>query len=167
MTMLMITLLTLLGSAAIVQTSSDIRDSGAHRVERVVYRIAEAATMGSVGLAGQMNAKFDDLTASKSGVLTEDDFAGSLLDLNQTGFGSFGRELNNLGAAKFTIQVSPPELSSSVAGYQAGKYCFQSYRMAAVGHIGNADSKDERERAAAGESGLVAQVVVGPSLCAN
>ena len=167
MTMLMITLLTLLGSAAIVQTSNDLRDSGAHRVERAVFRIAEAGTMGGVGLAGQMNAKFDDFASSKSGQITEDDFSGGLLDLGKTGLGSFGRELNSLGTARFTIKVGDPELSTSVVGYQAGKYCFQSYRMVTVGHIGDADSKNERERASSGESGLVAQVVVGPVLCSN
>lgn len=167
MTMLMITLLTLLGSAAVMQTSSDIKDSGAHRVERVVYRISEAATMGAVGLAGRMGAKFDDFSTSKNGKLSDDDFGGGLLNLSNVGQSSFGRELSNLGKANFTIKVSAPELSTAVAGYQSGKYCFHSYRMVTLGHVGDADSKDERERGTAGESGLAAQVVVGPTLCAN
>ena len=167
MTMLMITLLTLLGSAAIMQTTSDIKDSGSHRVERAVSRITEAATMGAVGLAGRMGAKFDDYARAKNGKLSDDDFGGTLLNLSATGQSSFGRELTNLGKASFSIEIGAPELSSSVAGYQSGKYCFQSYRVVTLGHIGDADAKDERERGTAGESGLAAQVVVGPALCSN
>lgn len=123
--------------------------------------------MGAVGLAGQMNTKFDDFSNAKNGVITEVDFAGTLLDLKKTGLGSFGRELNSMGKGGFTITIGQPELSTSVPGYQAGKYCFQSYRMVTIGHIGDTKSKEARERASAGETGLAAQVVVGPGLCSN
>ncbi len=167
MTMLMMTMLTLLGSAAVMQTTNDIRDAGAHRVERAVFRIAEAATMGAVGMAGTMGSRFDDYAAGKSNTITQDDFGDTLLDLGQAGTGSFGRELNSMGKPGFTITVEPPQLSTAVAGYESGKYCFQSYRMVTRGRIGDPAAKTERERALAGEAGLAAQVVIGPVRCNN
>ena len=167
MTLLMMTMLTLLGSAAVMQTANDIHETGAHRVERAVFRIAEAATMGAVGMAGTMGGRFDDFSQNKSNRLTEADFGGGLMNLEANSTSSFGRELMSLGASGFTVTISEPTLSTAVAGYESGKYCFHSYTLTTLGHVGDTKSANPRERALAGQAGMSAQVVVGPVQCNN
>lgn len=167
MTLLMMTMLTLLGSAAVMQTSNDIHDAGAHRVERAVFRIAEAATMGAVGMAGTMGSRFDDFSRDKGNKLTEADFGANLIDLSAGQGASFGRELVSIGAGGYTVEIGAPELSTSVAGYESGKYCFHRYSLTTLGHVGDVTSKNERDRALSGQAGMSAQVMVGPVLCNN
>ncbi|HAN32054.1 MAG TPA: hypothetical protein DCQ06_10695 [Myxococcales bacterium] len=167
MTLLMMTMLTLLGSAAVLQTSNDIYETGAHRVERVVFRIAEAAAMGVVDMADSMGGRFDDFARSKNNTFTEADFGKSLMDLSLKAESTFGRELMAMGTSGFTVTVSPPHISTSIPGYEAGKYCFHSYTVTSLGQVGDIDSSKARDRALAGQAGISAQVVIGPVLCGN
>lgn len=163
MTMTMTTVLAGLGSAAATRTSSDIRESGAYRIERATFRLSEAGTMAAVALAGELQSKLEQYAATRSNKLTINDMGSELLDLGA--HGSYGREINALGVANYTTEIPPPELSTAAVGYDAAKYCFRAFKLTTRASFGDADSDDKRDQALAGESGLQAFVVVGPQPC--
>lgn len=169
MTMLMITVLTALASAAVVHTSSKLHEGSAYRLERAAYRIAEAGTMGAIALASQMPGGFETLASQAGGKLSMAHIGAGMLDLDPKSVdNSFGRELKALTGTGFSVEVSPPDIATAVAGYDASRFCFRSYRMRTTATIGVVDAKTPEEASSpSAEAALAAQLVVGPVPCAN
>ncbi|GEM_PF-2828267 len=165
MTMTMVTILTGLGSAAVVRTSADIREGGAYRIERAVFRLSESGTMAAVTMAGEMQARFETYIANRSNKLSITDTGKDLLDLGEKG--SYGREIKALGTALYNTEVAPPELSTAVPGYDASKYCFRTFQLVTKAHFGDSTSTAQRDIAKIGEAGLQAFITVGPTRCGN
>lgn len=165
MSMTMVTVLSGLGSAAVVRTSSDIKEAGAYRIERAVYRLSESGTMAAVALAGELQSNFEQYVSTRSNKLTISDTGSELLDLTEKG--SYGRQIKNLGVANYNTEVKPPELSTAVPGYDASKYCFRTFQMITTAQFGDGTSTDQRDMALAGEAGLQAFITVGPTRCGN
>ncbi len=164
-TLLMLTVLAVLGSAAVMRTSLDLREGGAQRIETAAYQLSEAGTIAAVGLAAQMQGGFADYAAAKIGsTLTMADMGAGMLQLTGVD-GSFGTELAAAGKVDFNAKVYPPDLSSAAAGYDAGRYCFQTYRVVTTSQIGAATATTLFEVPLQGQTALAAQVTVGPILC--
>ena len=165
MSMTMVTVLSGMGSAAVLRTAADIRETGAYRIERAVFRLSESGTMAAVALAGEMQANFETYVATRQHKLTINDTGAELLDLTEKG--SYGRQIKNLGVAQYNTEVKPPELSTAVPGYDAAKYCFRTFQMVTKAQFGDLASTNKREMALAGEAGLQAFITVGPTRCGN
>lgn len=163
MTMLMLTMLSMLGSAAVMRTAMDLREGGAQRIELAAMQLSEAGTIASVGLAAQMQAGFEDYVAAKNYQLTMADMGATMLNLDKGG--SFGTELAALGQASFLTKVDPPDMSSAVPGYDAGQYCFKTYRMTTTSQLGTSTPGTLSEVMLSGQQAIVAQVTVGPMVC--
>ncbi len=162
MTMLMTTILALLGSAATTSTASQLRESSATRLEHVALRVGEAATMASVSLAGQMQSQFEEYISGRGYKLQLSDTPG-LYDYKSQG--SFGRELDTLAVPNFTVDVSQPRVAYGAAGYDAARYCFRSYAMRTTASVGEPKSTDPAKAAQSGQIGFQATVTVGPVPC--
>ena len=166
MTMLMLTILTSLGSAAAVRTSLDLREGAAFRVERASYRLSEAGMMSAVTLAGQMQAQFEPYMEGKGRVLVKEDMGPYLLDLDiKSAERSFGAEFDALSTAYFKVRVGPARMSAAVPGYDSSRYCFRSFRIESKANLGFVDGASTLDQLKAGESGIAAQLVVGPVPC--
>ncbi len=173
MTLLMVAILTTLGSAAVMHTAADLRESGGYRLERDVYRISEAGAVSMIGVASQMQGTFENYVAnsysSTNGCSTFGfGSTGPVLELTPGAKdATFGRELRRFdGQINFKVRVYPPELSAAVAGYDASRFCFRNYRMVTTAVVGSDDPTDAGEASnPGGEAAIAAQVVVGPSPC--
>jgi hypothetical protein len=162
MTMLMMTVLTLLGSAATNATSTQLRENSGTRLEHLAYHVGEAGTMAAVTLAGKIQSGFENYVQNR----------GQKLDLTDMGglynFGtdsSFGHELDALAVPTFEVNVSAPKVAYGVPGYDASRYCFRSYKMTTYGNVGNPSSSKGAEKAQSARMGFQAAVVVGPVVC--
>ncbi len=162
MTMLMTTILALLGSAATTSTASQLRESSATRLEHIALRVGEAATMASVSLAGQMQSQFEEYVAGRGYKLQLSDTPG-LYDYKSQG--SFGRELDTLAVPTFSVDVSQPRVAYGAAGYDAARYCFRSYAMRTTASVGEPKSSDPAKAGQSGQIGFQATVTVGPVPC--
>ena len=166
MTMLMLTILTSLGSAAAVRTGLDLREGGAYRVERAAYRLSEAGMMSAISLAAQMQAQFEPYMEGKGRQLVKEDMGPNLLDLDvESAERSFGAEFDALEAAYFKVKVGPARMSAAVPGYDSSRYCFRSFRVESKANLGFVDGSSTLDQLKAGESGIAAQLVVGPVPC--
>ena len=175
MTLLMLSMLAVLGSAAVMRSAMNLRDGGALRVERAAYRLSEAGALASVMLASQMQGGFAEYAKQKPEGLTMADMGDGMLSLKGSD-SSFGSEFMAVGNVGFIAKVGEPELSSSVPGYDAGRYCFESYRIvttSSVGTVANAPSLkapiDKADAALAarvsGEAAIATQMMIGPVVC--
>jgi len=173
MSLLMVAILTTLGSAAVVHTAADLRESGGYRLERNVYRISEAGAVSMIGMAAQMQGSFENFVYTSG--YNSDGYAQ--FELANTGpvlavgagekDPSFGLELKRFaGSINYKIRVYRPEVSSAVAGYDASRFCFRNYRMLTTAVVGKDYPADAYEAASpGGEAAIATQVVVGPSAC--
>lgn len=164
MTLLMVALLSVMGAAAVLRSSTALKDGGAQRIERAAYRLSEAGTMASVALAAQMQGGFQTYVAEKGGKLSMVDMGDGMLDLDLK-LGSFGSAFAAVGNIGFATEVDDPDLSSSVPGYDAGRFCFKSYRMVTTSQIGSADPQTQQEMMVTGQAAIAAQMTVGPVVC--
>lgn len=164
-TLLMLTILTVLGSAAVMRTSLELREGGAQRIETAAYQLSEAGAMASVALAAQMQGGFAEYMAGKNAsTLTMSDMGSGMLQLTGKD-GSFGNELVAAGTVDFATKVYPPDLSAAAPGYDANRYCFQAYRLVTTSQIGNNAATALADVALAGQAAISAQVTVGPIPC--
>ena len=164
-TMLMMALLTVLASAAVMRTSLDLREGSAQRIEAAAYQVSESGSLGAVGLAATMQGGLVDYMANKaSSTLTGADMGSGLLQLTGVD-GSFGNELAAAGTVDFSTLVSPPDLSAAVPGYDASRYCFQTYQMVTTSQIGAAKAAAAADTALQGQAAIATQVTVGPVVC--
>lgn len=162
----MMGILTLLASAAALRTSMDMREGGAERLGRAAYRVSETGTYAVVSLASQMQGGFGDYVAAKTdGKLSMIDVGDEILALTGKDQ-SFGRELAAVGAVDFSTQVGQAD-SASTPGYEAGRYCFRTYRMITTSRIGAANPANLRESMVAGQTRLAASMTLGPVPCGN
>jgi hypothetical protein len=162
----MMGILTLLASAAALRTSMDMREGGAERLERAAFRVSETGTYAVVSLASQMQGGFGDYVAAKTdGKLSMIDVGDEILALTGKDQ-SFGRELAAVGAVDFSTQVGQAD-SASTPGYEAGRYCFRTYRMITTSRIGAANPANLRESMVAGQTRLAASMTLGPVPCGN
>ena len=176
MTLLMVSILTTLGSAAVVHTSTELREGGGFRLERDVYRISEAGTVAMISIAGQMQGAFENHVANTGYDFNhgyaefERHLVGPSLELDAGADSpSFGRELQRFATTStvdFRVRVYRPELSAAVAGYDASRFCFRNYRMVTTAIVGlDAPENVNEATDPAGEAAIAAQVLVGPSPC--
>ncbi len=163
-TLLMMTVLALLGSAATNATSTQLRENGATRLEHVAFRVGEAGTMSAVALASQLQSRFEGYVQNRNYKLDITD-VGTLFDYKSKG--SFGRELDTLAVPNFRVEVSQPSIAYGVTGYDASRYCFRSYQMKTFAQVGDPKSAKAAERAASGQVGFQAGVIVGPVRCGD
>lgn len=162
----MMGILTLLASAAALRTSMDMREGGAERLGRAAYRVSETGTYAVVSLASQMQGGFGDYVAAKTdSKLSMIDVGDEILALTGKDQ-SFGRELAAVGAVDFSTQVGQAD-SASTPGYEAGRYCFRTYRMITTSRIGAANPANLRESMVAGQTRLAASMTLGPVPCGN
>ena len=162
----MMSILTLLASAAALRTSMDMREGGAERLGRAAFRVSETGTYAVVSLASQMQGGFGDYVAAKTdGKLSMIDVGDEILALTGKDQ-SFGRELAAVGAVDFSTQVGQAD-SASTPGYEAGRYCFRTYRMITTSRIGAANPANLRESMVAGQTRLAASMTLGPVPCGN
>lgn len=162
----MMGILTLLASAAALRTSMDMREGGAERLGRAAFRVSETGTYAVVSLASQMQGGFGDYVAAKTdGKLSMIDVGDEILALTGKDQ-SFGRELAAVGAVDFSTQVGQAD-SASTPGYEAGRYCFRTYRMITTSRIGAANPANLRESMVAGQTRLAASMTLGPVPCGN
>lgn len=164
-TMLMMALLTVLASAAVMRTSLDLREGSAQRIEAAAYQVSESGTLGAVGLAATMQGGLVDYVGEKANsTLTSADMGSGLLQLTGVD-GSFGTELAAIGKVDFATKVSPPDLSAAVPGYDASRYCFQTYHMVTTSQIGAVKAAGAAEAALQGQAAIATEVTVGPVVC--
>lgn len=162
----MMSILTLLASAAALRTSMDMREGGAERLGRAAFRVSETGTYAVVSLASQMQGGFGDYVAAKTdGKLSMIDVGDEILALTGKDQ-SFGRELAAVGAVDFSTQVGQAD-SASTPGYEAGRYCFRTYRIITTSRIGAANPANLRESMVAGQTRLAASMTLGPVPCGN
>ena len=162
MTMLMTTVLALLGSAATMSTASQLRESSATRLEHTAVRVGEAGTMATIALAAQLQSQFEGYVAGRNYQLDLTD-ARNLYNFKSQG--SFGRELDTLAVPNFKVQVAQPKIAYGVPGYDAARYCFRSYGMKTTASVGDPKSKSAAVAAQSGQVGFQANVIVGPVPC--
>lgn len=162
MTMLMTTVLALLGSAATMSTASQLRESSATRLEHTAMRVGEAGTMATIALAAQLQSQFETYVVGRNYQLDLTD-APDLY--NWKSKGSFGLEQDTNAAPNFKVQVAQPKIAYGVAGYDAARYCFRSYGMKTTASIGDPKSKSAAVAAQSGQVGFQANVIVGPVPC--
>lgn len=177
MTLLMITILTTLGSAAVMHTATELREGGGYRLERDVYRISEAGTVALITMAGQMQGAFEGYIAVGPNFSPDTGYAtfdrhtvGPVLELDAgSKTPSFGKELLGFAAIdpiNFEVHVFQPEISTSVPGYDASRFCFRNFRFETTAIIGSATPASQAEATRpGGEAAIVAQVMVGPTPC--
>lgn len=162
----MMGILTLLASAAALRTSMDMREGGAERLGRAAFRVSEAGTYAVVSLAAQMQGGFGDYVAGKTGgKLSMVDVGDEVLALTGKDQ-SFGKELAAVGAVDFSTLVGQAD-SASTPGYEAGRYCFRTYRMVTTSRIGATNPANLRESMVAGQTRLAATMTLGPMPCGN
>ena len=186
MAMLMTATLSALGSAAVMRSSFHLRDGGAQRIQRAAYRLSEAGTMGVLSLAAQQQSGFlsivqnSGLADPAKGIIGAFDntvLGSSLVQVPSPKVGgikvdptapsvttSFGAELAVMGAS-FQSVVYEPDLTSQVAGYEAGQYCFNNFRVVTTATIGNGKAGAAHEELSSGEAAIAAQIAVGPVPC--
>jgi hypothetical protein len=163
MTMLMMAILSALGNAASVRTSTDLRETGAYRIERAAYRVSETGTFASVAVAQKMQGFFGAYVTGRNNKLSQLDMGDQYLD--HTVDGSFGAELDSVGAPTFSTEVGVPRIASGIPGFEAGKYCFQTYDLTTYSRIGVEDAAEVVDQMRSGEAGIGATVTVGPVPC--
>jgi hypothetical protein len=164
MVVLMIGVLTLLGSAAALRTAMDMREGGAERLARASYRVAEAGTLGVVSLASQMQGGFSDYLSGKNEPkLGMQDVGSATLGLSDADH-SFGRELKAVGTVDFETTVADSD-SASAAGYDVGRYCFRTYRMVTTSRLGHSQPANLQQAMVSGQSRLQTSMTVGPIPC--
>lgn len=163
-TLMMMTVLALLGSAATTATSTQLRENGATRLEHLTFRVGESAAMASVALAAQLQGGFEDYVVNRNYKFDMTDM-GPLFELKSGG--SFGRELDAIAWPTIDVQISPPTIAYGVEGYDAARYCFRSYTMKTYAKVGDPDSQKAAEKANSGRIGFQAGVTVGPVPCGN
>lgn len=165
MTMLMMTVLTLLGSAATNSTSTQLRENSGTRLEHIAFHVSEAGTMAAITLAGKLQSGFENYVQNRNHKLDISDM-GDLYDhKSKDGKGTFGRELDSMLTPNFEVQVSEPKVSFGVPGYDASRYCFRNYTMKTFSKVGNPTSSKSAEKAQSAQMGFQASVVVGPVVC--
>ena len=165
-TMLMLSLITVLCSAAILRTSSDIREGSAQRISQAALRLSEAGAMGAVALASQMQLGFGEYVDARGGVLTLADMGAATVDTSSPD-GSFGREFATISPVTFRTTVTENEMSSAVPGYDAARYCFRTFRMVTTAQIGTASPTTAAQVEHSGEQAIQSYLTVGPVLCGN
>ncbi len=163
-TMVFLSLITVLCSAAIMRTANDIREGGAQRISQAALRLSEAGAMGTVALASQMQLGFGDYVAARNNVLTMADIGPAAVDLT-TPDGSFGREFAAISPISFSTLVSESDMSAAVPGYDAARYCFKTYKMVTTSQIGSATPTDLLQIAQSGQQAIQSYLTVGPVLC--
>jgi len=164
MVMLMMAMLAMLGSAAAVRTSMDLREAGAERFARASYRVSEAGTMSVLSIATQMQGGFSGFVLAKpDNTLSMTDVGDSVLDLDLK-TGSFGREFAVVGAPTFATVVRDSD-AAAVPGYDAGRYCFRTYQMLTTAQLGSAAPENQLQAFSFGESKLQSSMTVGPVPC--
>lgn len=168
-TLLMMTILALLGSAATNATATQLRENGATRLEHITFRVGEAGTMSAVSLAAQLQSRFEAYVQNRNYKLDVTD-VGSLFDFGSKGklSGSFGVELLELAKQPtFTVEVGAPNIAYGVAGYDASRYCFRSYEMRTTAQVGDPTSGKGAVQATSGQIAFQAGVTVGPVRCGD
>ena len=165
-TMAMLSLITVLCSAAVVRTSADIREGGSERIAQAALRLAEGGALGSVALAAQMQLEFSEYVANRSGVLTMSDIGHTTIDITPV-TGSFGREFDtaHMVAPTFSTVVTETEMSAAVPGYDAARYCFKTYNMVTTSQFGTDTGTTLLQIEQAGQQKIQTYVTVGPILC--
>lgn len=163
-TLVLLSLITVLCSAAIVRTSNDIREGGAQRISQAALRLSEAGAMGTVALAAQMQVGFGDYVAARNNLLTMADVGVATIDIT-TPNGSFGREFATTSPISFSTLVTESEMSSAVPGYDAARYCFKTYRMITTSQIGQATPTNLLQIEQSGQQAIQSYLTVGPVLC--
>ncbi len=165
-TLLMLTILTVLGSGAVMRTAANLREGSAQRLTVAAFQLSEAGTIASVGLAAEMQGGFATYAAGKAGnTLSIDDLGSGMLQL-QGPDGSFGQELAAIGAVDFGTKVYAPDLTSASAGFDADRFCFHTYRLVTTAQIGQDKATKAADVALDGQQAIAAQVTVGPLQCA-
>ncbi len=162
--MVFLSLITVLCSAAIVRTASDIREGGAQRISQAALRLSEAGAMGTVALAAQMQLGFGDYVAARGNVLTMADIGSAAVDLTAPD-GSFGREFASISPISFSTLVSESDMSAAVPGYDAARYCFKTYKMVTTSQIGSAAPTNLLQIEQSGQQAIQSYLTVGPVLC--
>ena len=163
-TLVFLSLITVLASAAIVRTSNDIREGGAQRISQAALRLSEAGAMGTVALAAQMQLGFGDYVAARNNVLTMADVGSAAIDITAPD-GSFGREFATVGPISFSTVVSESDMSAAVPGYDAARYCFRTWRMVTTSQIGQATPTNLLQIGQSGQQAIQSYLTVGPVLC--
>ena len=163
-TLVFLSLVTVLCSAAIVRTSNDIREGGAQRISQAALRLSEAGAMGTVALASQMQLGFGDYVAARNNILTMADVGASTIDTTAPD-GSFGREFAAISPIGFSTLVSESDMSAAVPGYDAARYCFKTYRMVTTSQIGQATPTTLLQIEQSGQQAIQTYLTVGPVLC--
>ena len=162
----MITILALLGSAAALRTSMDLREGGAERLSRASFRVSETGAYAVVSLAAQMQGGFGDFVSAKTNkTLAMQDVGDAVLQLTGKD-SSFGAELAAVGEVDFTTVVGEADSAAS-PGYDAGRYCFRTYRMVTTSRIGAASPANLRESLVSGQTRLASTLTIGPTPCGN
>jgi len=165
--LVMVGVLAVFGAAASLRTSMDLREGSASRISRAAYRVSETGTMASASLAAQMQAGFADYVAAKNAkTLTMTDMGANLLATAKDD-NSFGTELNALGGMDFRTVVEEADAATNVPGYDAGRFCFRTFRMTTTSRIGAATPQTVRDKLLTGETAMVATMTVGPAPCGN
>ncbi len=163
-TLVFLSLMTVLCSAAIVRTSNDIREGGAQRISQAALRLSEAGAMGTVALAAQMQVGFGDYVAARGYVLTMADVGVATVDTTAPD-GSFGREFATISPISFSTLVTESDMSSAVPGYDAARYCFKTYKMVTTSQIGQATPTNLLQIEQSGQQAIQSYLTVGPVLC--
>lgn len=162
MTMMMTTVLALLGSAATMSTASQLRESSATRLEHTAVRIGEAGTMATIALAAQLQSQFESYVVGRNYQL---DISDTPNLYNFKSKGSFGVEQDTNAVPNFQVKVAQPKIAYGVAGYDAARYCFRSYALKTTASVGDPKSKSAAVAAQSGQIGFQANVIVGPVPC--
>ena len=166
-TLVFLSLITVLCSAAVMRTASDIREGGAQRIGQAALRLSEAGALGTVALAAQMQLGFSDYVNAHNGnPLTMAEIGPSVIDLTSpNGGGSFGREFPLGTQISFSTAVSESEMSAAVPGYDAARYCFKTFKMVTTSQIGQAAPSNIVQIEQSGQQAIQSFVTVGPVLC--
>ncbi len=163
-TLVFLSLITVLCSAAIVRTSNDIREGGAQRIGQAALRLSEAGAMGTMALASQMQLGFGDYVAARNNVLTLEDVGAATIDVSSPN-GSFGREFATITPINFSTVVSESDMSAAVPGYDAARYCFKTWKMVTTSQIGQATPTNLLQIEQSGQQAIQSYLTVGPVLC--
>lgn len=167
--LVMVGVLAIFGSAAALRTSMDLREGSASRLARAAYRVSETGTMASVSLAAQMQAGFADYVAAKNArTLSMTDMGANLLATAKDD-NSFGSELTSVGGMDFSTVVEEADAAANVPGYDAGRFCFRTFRMTTTSRVGpgQTSTQNVRDKMLTGETAMVATMTVGPAPCGN
>jgi len=149
--------------AAVQSVTNTMARAGSFRVGTVAYGITASGSEATMALAATNPAGFNDFVMANGNQIVMGDVSNIFFDNGL--FGSFGREIGNVGGANWVTRLANPISSHRAPGYAIGEYCFRKYFATTDGTYGNLSVTTPGDVIRNTQKRFMTTIFVGPVGC--